>query len=63
MSIKGKVARKAAKKTAKHTALGAASKLKHNPLRSTTLLGLGAVVGVAAGWLLGRAGGSPEPAS
>jgi ElaB/YqjD/DUF883 family membrane-anchored ribosome-binding protein len=63
MSAKGKVARKAAKKTAKHTAHGAASKLTRNPMRSTTLLGLGAVVGVVAGWLLGRAGGSPEPVS
>ncbi len=61
MSIKQKVARKAAKTTAKHTAHGAASKLKRNPVRATTLLGLGAVVGVFAGWLIGRSGGDPEP--
>jgi ElaB/YqjD/DUF883 family membrane-anchored ribosome-binding protein len=63
MSIKQKVARKAAKKTAKHTARGAASKLKRNPVRAATLLGLGAAVGVLAGWLLGRSGGDPQPAA
>lgn len=61
MSIKQKVARKAVRKTAKHTAHGAASKLKRGRVRSTTLLGLGAVVGALAGWLVGRSGGSPEP--
>ena len=62
MSIKKKAARKAAKTTAKHTARGAASKLKRDPLRSTTLLGLGAAVGMFAGWLLGRSTASPDPA-
>ena len=63
MSIKQKVARKVVSKTAKHTAHGAAAKLKRTPMRSTTLLGLGALVGVLAGWLAGRSGvgGSPEP--
>lgn len=63
MSIKQKIARKAVKTTAKHTARGTASKLKRNPMRSTTLLGLGAVVGLLAGWALSRASGSPEPAA
>jgi len=63
MSIKRKLASKAVKSTAKHTAHGTASKLKRNPLRATTLLGLGAAVGALGGWLLGRAGASPEPAS
>lgn len=63
MSIKQKIARKAVKSTAKHTAHGAASKLRRNPMRATTLLGLGAAVGVLAGWLLGRSGGDPQPAS
>ncbi len=62
MSLKQKVARKAVKKTAKHTAHGTASKLKRSPLRSTTLLGVGAAVGLLAGWLLGRSGSHPEPA-
>ncbi len=61
MSIKQRIARKAVKKTAKHTARGATSKLKRDPLRSTTLLGLGAVVGILAGWFLGRSGGDPAP--
>jgi ElaB/YqjD/DUF883 family membrane-anchored ribosome-binding protein len=63
MSIKQKIARRAVKTTAKHTAHGATSKLKRTPVRSTVLLGLGAAVGVLAGWLLGRAGGDPEPAA
>jgi ElaB/YqjD/DUF883 family membrane-anchored ribosome-binding protein len=63
MSIKQKIARKAVKSTAKHTAHGTASKLKRDPMRATTLLGLGAVVGVLAGWLLGRSGADPEPAA
>jgi ElaB/YqjD/DUF883 family membrane-anchored ribosome-binding protein len=54
MSIKQKFARKAVKKTAKHTAHGAASKLRRTPMRSTTLVGLGAAFGIVAGWLLGR---------
>lgn len=63
MSIKQKLARKAVKSTAKHSAHGTASKLKRSPLRSTALLGLGAAVGLAVGWLLGRSNGSPEPAA
>lgn len=61
MAIKRRIARKAVKKTAKHTAHGAASKLTRDPMRSTTLLGLGALAGALAGWLVGRSGGSPEP--
>ncbi|HWC07641.1 MAG: hypothetical protein QOE75_1820 [Solirubrobacterales bacterium] len=63
MSIKQKIARKAVKTTAKHTAHGTAAKLKRTPLRSSVLLGLGAAVGLAAGWLLGRTNGDPEPAA
>jgi len=63
MSIKQKIARRAVKTTAKHTAHGAASKLKRSPVRSTTLLGLGAAVGLLAGWLLGRSTADPEPAA
>jgi len=54
MSIKKAVARKAVKTTAKHTAHGTASKLRREPLRATTLLGLGSLVGGAVGWLLAR---------
>ena len=53
-SIKKSLARKAAKSTAKHTAHGTASKLKREPLRVTTLLGLGCVAGAIAGWALAR---------
>jgi hypothetical protein len=64
MALKSTLARKAVKTTAKHTAHGAASKLKRDPMRTTTLLGLGALVGAAAVWLLGRLGGDdPTPVS
>ena len=54
-AIKNTLARKAAKAAAKHTAHGAASKLKRNPMRAITLLGLGGAVAAAAGWMVGRA--------
>ena len=53
-AIKKTLARKAVKTTAKHSAHGAASKLKRSPLRSTTLLAIGALAGLAAGWTLHR---------
>ncbi len=53
-SLKSTVARKAAKVTAKHTAHGAASKLKRNPIRATTLLAVGGIFGAVAGWLAAR---------
>lgn len=64
--------KKAAKATAKHTARGVASKAQRKPLRSVTLLGIGGVVGAAAGagagWVAGRSGrpseaglGAPPP--
>ena len=52
--IKKALARKAVKSTAKHTTHGAASKLKREPLRAVTLLALGALLGLAAGWGLAR---------
>ncbi|HEY1852940.1 MAG TPA: hypothetical protein VGG40_00005 [Solirubrobacterales bacterium] len=58
MALKSTLARKAVKTTAKHTARGTASKVKRDPMRTATLLGLGAVLGAAAVWLVGRIGGS-----
>lgn len=52
--IKNTLARKAVKVTAKHTARGTASKLKRDPLRAATLLGLGGAVGAVAGWFAAR---------
>ncbi len=49
MAIKQKLARRAVKTTAKHSAKGTASKLKRSPLRATTLLAVGGVVGFALG--------------
>jgi hypothetical protein len=51
-AIKKALARKAVKSTAKHTAHGTVSKLRRDPLRTTTLLGLGGLAGAAAGWFL-----------
>ena len=53
-AIKKNLAKKVAKTAAKHTAHGTASKLKRDPMRTATLLGLGGVVGAAAGWMAGR---------
>ena len=53
MAIKKTVTRKAAKAAAKHTAHGAASKLKRNPVRAVTLIGLGGIIGAVAGWIAG----------
>jgi hypothetical protein len=60
MSIKAKLARKAVRSTAKHTAHGTASKFRRNPARAVTLLGLGAAIGGFTGWLIGRTA-SPGP--
>ena len=57
--IKKAVARKAAKTAARHTAHGAASKLRRDPMRALTLLGVGGVLGAVAGWLVGRAATGP----
>lgn len=53
-AIKNTLARKAVKATAKHSAHGAASKLKRNPMRAATLLGVGGAVGALLGWMAGR---------
>jgi hypothetical protein len=53
-AMKKNLAKKAAKYAAKHTAHGTASKLKRDPMRTATLLGLGGAVGAAAGWMAGR---------
>jgi hypothetical protein len=54
------IARKAVKKTAKHTAHGTASKLKRDPIRAMTLLGLGGALGALAGWMAGRSAAGPS---
>jgi len=61
-SIKKAIARRAVKSTAKHTAHGTAAKLKRDPVRATTLLGLGCLVGGVAGWLLARTA-APGPSA
>jgi len=62
-AIKKNLARKAVKSTAKHTAHGTASKLKRDPIRATTLLGIGCLVGGLAGWLFARSGAAPAAPS
>ena len=58
-AIKNTLARKAAKAAAKHTVHGTASKLKRDPMRAVTLLGLGGAVGAAAGWMAARTATGP----
>ena len=62
MSVKTKLARQAVKTTAKHTAHGFESKLARKPLRSLTLLSLGAIVGALIGWTIGRSRGGSDSA-
>jgi len=52
--IKNAIARRAVKATAKHSAHGTASKLKREPARVVTLLGLGGALGALAGFMAGR---------
>jgi hypothetical protein len=54
MSAKNTLARKVAKATVKHSAHGTASKLKRDPVRTATLLGVGGALGAVAGWMAGR---------
>jgi len=63
MSVKTKLARQAVRTTARHTASGATAKITRRPLRSATLLTIGALAGGLIGWLIGRSGGAevPEP--
>jgi F0F1-type ATP synthase assembly protein I len=61
-AVKSKLARKAVKSTAKHTAHGTASKLQREPLRAATLLVIGGLAGVLVGWILGRGRTLPIPA-
>jgi hypothetical protein len=58
-SIKKAVARKAVKSTAKHTAHGTVAKLRREPVRATTLLACGSLLGAAAGWAFARTSASP----
>ena len=58
MSAKNTLARKAAKAAVKHTAHGTASKLKRDPVRTATLLGVGGALGAVAGWTAGRTAGA-----
>jgi hypothetical protein len=58
MSVKNTLARKTAKVAAKHTVHGTASKLKRDPMRTATLLGVGGALGAVAGWMAGRTTGT-----
>ncbi|HVW45952.1 MAG TPA: hypothetical protein VHA76_02780 [Solirubrobacterales bacterium] len=60
MSVKTKLARQAVKTTAKHTAHGTFSRLERKPLRSVTLLAVGAAIGGLVGWLIGRSGAGDD---
>jgi len=62
-AIKKSLTRKVAKAATKHTAHGAASKLRRDPVRTVTLLGLGSAVGAVAGWMVGRSATGPASVS
>ena len=54
MNLTRMIGRKAAKATVKHSAHGVAAKAQRKPLRSATLLTLGALLGSGAGWMAAR---------
>ncbi|HVO55299.1 MAG TPA: hypothetical protein VMT37_12890 [Solirubrobacterales bacterium] len=58
MSVKQKIARKAVKSTAKHSAHGTAAKMRRRPLRTTTLLAAGGALGALVGWIAARRHGN-----
>jgi hypothetical protein len=60
--IKKKLARRAVRTTARHTTHGAVSKLRRDPLRAATLLGLGWAAGILTGRLFAQPT-SPSPQS
>jgi hypothetical protein len=63
-SPKSIITRKAAKAVVAHSAHGTVSKARRQPVRTATLLGLGAMLGTVIGFLLGRRQGStvaPSP--
>ncbi len=53
-TIKETVGRKAAKSTFRHSVRGAFSKASRTPMRSTTLLAAGGLLGGLAGWVVAR---------
>ncbi len=53
MNLGRMVGKKAAKATVRHSAHGVAAKVQRKPLRSATLLAIGALLGAGAGWLGG----------
>jgi hypothetical protein len=48
------IGKKATKATVRHSAHGVAAKAKRKPLRTASLLSIGGVLGIAAGWTAGR---------
>ena len=46
--------KKATKATVRHSVRGVASKAQRKPLRSASLLSVGGLVGLTAGWFAGR---------
>ena len=53
-NAKGYVGRKAAKATVRHTVHGTASKVRRDPLRTSTLLGAGVLIGAVLALVLQR---------
>ena len=55
--VKRMVGRKAAKAMVEHSAHGVAAKVRRRPMRSASLLAVGAAAGSAAGFIAGRRSG------
>jgi len=52
--LKRTIGRRAARAAVRHSAHGVSSKVQRKPVRSASLISLGAIVGAAAAFLAGR---------
>jgi hypothetical protein len=50
-NIRWTIGKKAARVAMRHSAHGVAAKARRRPLRSSTLVAIGAVIGAAASWI------------
>jgi hypothetical protein len=61
--ITSKLTRRAVRSTARHSARGTTSKLRREPVRAGTLIGIGVATGLILGWAIGRPAATPPQAA
>jgi hypothetical protein len=58
--IKRTLGIKATKAAARHSARGMSAKAQRKPVRSASLLSVGAAIGLCVGWAVGRGSAAPS---